>query len=140
MELALYHRLLKNVARRPNSDRRAYRRDRGAGIRLTEVMDFVRRSLLVENDSYMAPFDIRWAFGTVPHLQLLSGLVEDASGPSREKSGLSHYCRRRRGFQVNIGTQTGTCFSSMQPISKRLPQRLPFCPDICGWFSFLLRL
>ena len=64
----------------------AYRRDRGAEMHLTELMDFAQRSLNRGKHAYPASFDVAGAFENAPRRHVMEVLEAD---------GADSYIRRK---------------------------------------------
>ena len=132
LETVVYHRLLPVVEPHLTPCQYAYRRGRGTEFLLIEVMDRVHRALLGGQHVYLASFDIRGAFDTVPHSELMAALKRFGVDVRLRK--VIHEWLRGRTFQVRMRSDAGVFYSSVHTISRGLPQGGVLSPFL--WLIF----
>ena len=120
IEAVLYHRMMPVIGPKLAPQQYAYRRGRGTEQHLTELMDFVHRSLYLGRHCFLISFDISGAFDNVSHRGLMQGL--ERMNVDGHTCRVVHSWRRDRSFQLKMRTPAGVYFSDIHQISRGLPQ------------------
>ena len=120
LEAAVLHRLMAPLELTLNGEQYAYRRDRGTGLHLSQLYDFVSGELAKGKYVYLAAIDIDGAPDNVPHEGLVGTLRDAKTDPILVR----YVARWLRGriFCVRLRTAAGTYNSRWCPLTRGLPQ------------------
>ena len=113
VEIVVQRRVIPAAEPRLHPSQIAFCRDRAAEMRLVELMDFFRRSLLSGRRCYLVPCDIRGAFGNGSHHQLIRTLGSFSVADSIRQ--IIHIWLRSRTLQLKMRPHSGANYSTEWP-------------------------
>ena len=120
LEAAAYHRLIQRYEGRFCPDQYAYKRGRGAELRLVGLSDVVREPWAAGRCVYVAALDVDEAFDTAPHKLLVEPL--EKWGVDSSVCRYAHAWLGARRFQVRLNAPQGARYSDYEGVSRGLPQ------------------